>query len=318
MTSMSSAVATGGQVQVTDDAGARVRYPGTAPDTEPGLLLGASFDLAEIARLVLDATVPGFADSTGVFVLEQLFRGGEPTGQPTGGLVVSRRLGSGFARAGRQVPDAAFPPGEVVAYAADSPMAECVHGGCPVIFGQPDGQTLERVQSYGSDVLSLYSSYLALPMTVRGAVIGFVVLAREPGKLEFGDSDATAAAGLVARTGTTIVGALTLLEQRTIADALQRGLLAAKPPVPSWLEVAGRCLPAAGHLIGGDWYDIVPLSRDRTGIVVGDVMGHGPEAASVMAQLRAAAHALADLDLEPADLLQRLNRVTATLQRITL
>jgi serine phosphatase RsbU (regulator of sigma subunit) len=38
----------------------------------------------------------------------------------------------------------------------------------------------------------------------------------------------------------------------------------------------------------------------------------------VMAQLRAAAHALADLDLEPADLLQRLNRVTATLQRITL
>jgi serine phosphatase RsbU (regulator of sigma subunit) len=47
-------------------------------------------------------------------------------------------------------------------------------------------------------------------------------------------------------------------------------------------------------------------------------MGHGPEAAAVMAQLRAAAHALADLDLEPADLLERLNRVTATLQRITL
>ena len=66
------------------------------------------------------------------------------------------------------------------------------------------------------------------------------------------------------------------------------------------------------------WYDIIPLDGDRTGLVVGDVMGHGPEAAAVMAQLRAAAHALADLDLEPADLLQRLNRVTATLQRITL
>jgi serine phosphatase RsbU (regulator of sigma subunit) len=47
-------------------------------------------------------------------------------------------------------------------------------------------------------------------------------------------------------------------------------------------------------------------------------MGHGPEAAAVMAQLRAAAHALADLDLEPADLLQRLNRLTETLQAITL
>jgi serine phosphatase RsbU (regulator of sigma subunit) len=108
------------------------------------------------------------------------------------------------------------------------------------------------------------------------------------------------------------------MRHRSIADALQRGLLAAEPPIPSGLEVAGRCLPAAGHVIGGDWYDIIPLGGDRTGLVVGDVMGHGPEAAAVMAQLRAAGHALADLDLEPADLLQRLNRVTATLQRITL
>jgi serine phosphatase RsbU (regulator of sigma subunit) len=91
-----------------------------------------------------------------------------------------------------------------------------------------------------------------------------------------------------------------------------------KPAVPSGLEVAGRCLPTAGHIIGGDWYDIIPLPGGRTGLVVGDVMGHGPEAAAVMAQLRAAAHALADLDLPPAELLQRLNRSTALLQRITL
>ena len=64
-------------------------------------------------------------------------------------------------------------------------------------------------------------------------------------------------------------------------------------------------MPAGrGHVIGGDWYDIIPLDGDRTGLVVGDVMGHGPEAAAVMAQLRAAAHALADLDLQPADLLR--------------
>src|SRR6185437_14537652 len=118
--------------------------------------------------------------------------------------------------------------------------------------------------------------------------------------------------------GAAIVNALTLMRHRSIADALQRGLLAAEPPMPSGLEVAGRCLPAAGHVIGGDWYDIIPLGSDRTGLVVGDVMGHGPEAAAVMAQLRAVAHALADLDLEPADLLQRLNRVTETLQAITL
>jgi serine phosphatase RsbU (regulator of sigma subunit) len=70
--------------------------------------------------------------------------------------------------------------------------------------------------------------------------------------------------------------------------------------------------------MGGDWYDLIQLPGGRTGIVVGDVMGHGPEAAAVMAQLRAAAHALADLDLAPAELLQRLNRLASTLYRITL
>jgi serine phosphatase RsbU (regulator of sigma subunit) len=44
-------------------------------------------------------------------------------------------------------------------------------------------------------------------------------------------------------------------------------------------------------------------------------MGHGPEAAAVMAQLRAAAHALAQLDLEPAELLGHLDQVTVTLGR---
>ena len=127
-----------------------------------------------------------------------------------------------------------------------------------------------------------------------------------------------AEARLGTQAGAGIANALTLIRERSIADALQRGLLAAKPAIPSGLEVAGRCLPTAGHVIGGDWYDIIPLPGGRTGLVVGDVMGHGPEAAAVMAQLRAAAHALADLDLPPAELLQRLNRSTALLQRITL
>ncbi|MGH3285176.1 MAG: PP2C family protein-serine/threonine phosphatase, partial [Streptosporangiaceae bacterium] len=81
------------------------------------------------------------------------------------------------------------------------------------------------------------------------------------------------------------------------------------------LEVTARCLPAAGQIVGGDWYDLVTLPAGRSGVIVGDVMGHGPEAAAVMAQLRAAAHALAQLDLEPAELLGHLDQVTTTLGR---
>jgi len=333
---------------VTEDpdatAGRRIRLPGPAMPASPGpasvgpasvgpvestpslddpliearLPVSVSLDLAEIARLILAAIIPGFAQGVGVFVLEHLLKGAEYAGLPAGGQVVARRLGTMFARNGRRVPVAAFPPGEVIAFAADSPWARCVTSGRPAAFREPDGQTLEQVRPDGRKVLSGYTSFLAVPMIARDTVTGFLVLARAPDVPAFSDRDAVAAARLGAQAGTGIGNALAPIRQRSIADALQRGLLAAKPAMPAGLEIAGRCLPTAGHVIGGDWYDIIPLPADRTGLVVGDVMGHGAEAAAVMAQLRAAAHALADLDLAPAELLERLNRSTALLQRITL
>ena len=316
-------------------AGRRIRLPGpSSPPAEEltadqltadeltaealGLPLGGRMDLAEITRLTLAAIVPGFAEGAGVFVLEQVLKGSEPAGQPTGGEVVTRRLGTTFAGAGQRVSREAFPPGQVIAFAPGSPYARCLNTGQPETFSEPDGATLERLRPDGREVLCGCSSFLVVPLTARDTIVGMLAFARAPGAPAFSRREAAIAAGLGAQAGTAIVNALTLMRHRSIADALQRGLLAAEPPVPSGLEIAGRCLPAAGQLIGGDWYDIIPLGGDRTGLVVGDVMGHGPEAAAVMAQLRAAAHALADLDLEPADLLQRLNRVTATLQRITL
>jgi serine phosphatase RsbU (regulator of sigma subunit) len=104
------------------------------------------------------------------------------------------------------------------------------------------------------------------------------------------------------------------LDTAPIADTLQQSLVAAAPAAPPGIEVAARCLPAAGQIVGGDWYDLLALPGGRCGIIVGDVMGHGPEAAAVMAQLRAAAHALARLDLEPAELLGHLDRTTVTLR----
>ena len=294
---------------------------GGGPSLTPGISPGAGIDLAEITRLTLDASVPGFAGGASVFALEHLLKEGEPAGPPAAGhgaQVVARRLGTKFARPGRRVPGGAFPPGEVIAFAANSPLTRCVSSGRPVRFSKVDRQMMERLGPAGREVLAGYTSFLAVPMTARDTVTGFLVLVRAPGVPAFSERDAAAATRLGAQAGAGILNALALIRQRSIADALQRGLLAAEPVVPPGLDIAGRCLPAAGHVIGGDWYDVIPLPGNRTGLVVGDVMGHGPEAAAVMAQLRTTAHALADLDLAPGDLLQRLNRVTATLQRITL
>ena len=232
-----------------------------------------------------------------------------------GGDVVARRLGTRLALVSQAVTQEAFPAGEMAAFAADSPYARCVRGGEPVIFDRPDSRTLERARPGGREIMSRYGCFLAVPAMAGAEVAGFLTFARASGWAPFNDEDAATAARLAAGTGTGIANALTLMRHRFIADTVQRSLLAAEPAAPPGLEVTARCLPAAGQIVGGDWYDLVTLPAGRCGVIVGDVMGHGPEAAAVMAQLRAAAHALALLDLEPAELLGHLDQVTTTLGR---
>jgi hypothetical protein len=290
-------------------------FPAGLAAAGAGLRLRSSLDLAEIARLVLDAAVPGFADAAAVFASEQLIRAGEPVQFGGDCKVAVRRLGTRLAHESQPVTQAAFPAGEVIAFDASSPYGQCVRGGEPVVFARPDSQTLEWVRPGGREMMSRYASFLAVPAVSAGLTAGFLAFARTAGSAAFSDADVTTAARLAADTGTGVANALTLLRQRSIADTLQQSLLAVEPAVPPGIEVAARCLPAAGQIVGGDWYDILALPAGRCGIIVGDVMGHGPEAAAVMAQLRAAAHALALLDLEPAELLSHLDRTTVTLQR---
>jgi hypothetical protein len=279
---------------------------------EAKLRLRTSLDLAEIARLVLDAAVPGFADAAAVFASEQLIRAGEPVRSGRDGKVTARRLGSRLGHDSGHGTETAFPAGEVVAFDADSPYGRCLLGGEPVFFVQPDSRKLEWARPEAREMISRYASFLAVPVVSGGQASGFLVFARTAAS--FNDTDVTAIGGLAAGTGTGINNVLTLLRQRSIADTLQQSLVAAEPRVPPGIEVAARCLPAAGQLVGGDWYDILALPAGRYGIIVGDVMGHGPEASAVMAQLRAAAHALAQLDLEPARLLTHLDRTAVTLR----
>jgi len=303
---------------VTDDPDTVTSHHGKVlrPDlvTETELQLHSSLDLAGMASLVLDVTVPDFADAGAVFVLEHPLHAGE-FGGTGGGDVVARRLGTRLALVSQPVTQKAFPAGEMTAFAADSPYARCVRGGEPVFFARPDSQTLERTRPGGREIISRYACFLAVPATAGAEVAGFLTFARTAGSAAFNAADIAAAARLAAGTGTGIANALTLMRHRFIADTLQRSLLAAEPIAPQGLDVTARCLPAAGQIVGGDWYDLVTLPAGRSGIIVGDVMGHGPEAAAVMAQLRAAAHALAQLDLEPAELLGHLDQVTVTLGR---
>ncbi|MFG2178076.1 PP2C family protein-serine/threonine phosphatase [Streptomyces abikoensis] len=102
-------------------------------------------------------------------------------------------------------------------------------------------------------------------------------------------------------------------QQRHIALTLQRSLMGTPPEVPG-LRTACRYLPATqGAGVGGDWFDLVSLDGGKVGILVGDVIGRGLEAAAVMGRLRSASNALARTGMEPSELMGVLDAVVADL-----
>lgn len=94
---------------------------------------------------------------------------------------------------------------------------------------------------------------------------------------------------------------------RHIAYTLQHSLMGEPPRLP-YLPSAHRYLASVQDPgVGGDWFDVIPLGGRRTGVVIGDVMGRGLEAAAVMGQLRAASHALARTGTSPSRLMTGLD-----------
>ena len=102
--------------------------------------------------------------------------------------------------------------------------------------------------------------------------------------------------------------------EHQVAETLQRSLLPKLPNLPG-LDLAARYLASgAGQQVGGDWFDVFPVSNGRVGIVVGDVIGHDLAAASEMAQIRSALRAYAVDGDEPALVITRLDRLVDALR----
>jgi serine phosphatase RsbU (regulator of sigma subunit) len=104
-------------------------------------------------------------------------------------------------------------------------------------------------------------------------------------------------------------------EYRHISDTLQAAML---PPASDLPTIAARYLPAAGNLaVGGDWYDVIDIDERTRGLVVGDCVGHGLDAATVMAQLRAAGRAMLLDGRGPAEVLEGLDAFAAHVEGAT-
>jgi serine phosphatase RsbU (regulator of sigma subunit)/anti-sigma regulatory factor (Ser/Thr protein kinase) len=138
--------------------------------------------------------------------------------------------------------------------------------------------------------------------------MGVVTLLRWENPNAFDEDDVLLIEELVARAAVCVDNARRFAREHNAALTLQTSLLPPDLPDYSAVEIAYRYLPADAEAgVGGDWFDVIPLSGARVALVVGDVIGHGIHAAASMGRLRAAVQTLADLDLPPDELLAQVD-----------
>ncbi len=296
---------------------ARLASPQTGPSllTEAAVRIGSTLDLTQTAREVVDVAVPRFADAAAIYLPEHMFAADEPGSHRVLHAALVRRLAARLAGQPDDVTESLFRSGEVVVLGEGTPCFRAMAVSSPVLYDHLDVDTAERIgqRPGGREITASYTSFLAMPLVARGAVVGCAAFGRTAGRAAFGPDDVILAAELTSRAAVCIDNARLFDRERRTALALQHSLLPGRPQVPAGLEVAHRHLSAGGSMVGGDWHDIVPLPGGRAALIVGDAMGHGPEAAAVMVQLRTAAHILADLELPPEQLLHRLDRMASGL-----
>ena len=271
---------------------------------QAGSRIGTTLEVAETARELAEVMVPHLADHASVDLLQPVTRGEELAGVLAGPVVRVGACGVGAQEAGPP-----HPQGEPVEFAPDTPQARCLAEGRPVLEPvlPPDWFSTCGHQGARAPDLGAHS-LIVVPVAARGLVLGVMTLWRSRRPDPFEADDLTLAQELASRAAVAIDNARRFTQQQQTAFTLQSSLLPRTVPDQSAVEVALRYLPAsAAPGLGGDWFDVIPLSGARVALVVGDVVGRGIHAAATMGRLRTAVHTLASLDLEPDEVLSRLD-----------
>jgi GAF domain-containing protein/anti-sigma regulatory factor (Ser/Thr protein kinase) len=304
---------------------------------EAAVTIGRSLDLESTARELTKLVVPRFADFASVDLFELVLRGDDPPDATAAGKAPLRRVADAAADPGFH--GWAIGPTKGAGHPGFSPPARALRLGHAVLCaGSEDPEFVrwlalspewqrrteqrERAESDGNAESTEHgatptpedlarelgvSSLLAVPLIARGTTLGVALLVRTRSE-GFSRDDFTLARELVGRAALNIDNARRYTKERSTALALQASLLPQGPSRQSAVDVASRYRPADSRAgVGGDWFDVIPLSGARVGLVVGDVVGHGIQASATMGRLRTAVQTLADVDLPPDELLAHLD-----------
>ncbi|MFF9817355.1 SpoIIE family protein phosphatase [Streptomyces sp. NPDC014006] len=275
---------------------------------EASVRIGTTLDVSRTAQELAAVCVPLLADFVSVDLLDPDQYGGEPPVRLVPPVVL-RRAAHHSVNPGS--PGAVTMLGDAEEYPAPSPQAAALLAGQAIVVSAPSGD-LERWVSWDERRHRLFQQYgvhstMAVPLQARGSTLGVALFHRFRHPDPYTEDDALLAEEITARAAVCIDNARRYSRERETALALQRSLLPRSLPRSAAVSAASRYLPAARSGVGGDWFDVIPLSGLRVALVVGDVVGHGVQASATMGRLRTAVRTLADIDLPPDELLTHLD-----------
>ncbi|MFI6436008.1 SpoIIE family protein phosphatase [Streptomyces sp. NPDC050759] len=270
--------------------------------------IGTSLDVTRTAEELAELSVPRFADFATVDLFDAVLSGGQPEAATT-----LRRTALSGIRGDAPL----YKVGERIPLVDSAPQSRGISSGRAVLEGRLAeatgwrAQDLERsaqVVEYG------IHSLIAVPLRVGDLVLGTVSFWRSDKPQPFDTEEVALAEELVTRAAVSIDNARRYTREHTMAVTLQRSLLPRRLPEQDALDIAYKYLPAQAG-VGGDWFDVLPLSGARVALVVGDVVGHGLHAAATMGRLRTAVHNFSALDLPPDELLALLDELVARIDQ---
>ncbi|MER6074880.1 SpoIIE family protein phosphatase [Streptomyces sp. NPDC001817] len=299
-------------VDVTGNRRARERL---AILSEASTRIGSTLDVMQTGQELAALTVPLLADHALVDLVESVPFGVEPStpiGTTSGRTPLLRR--AGLATIDPHLPELPWVREEVIHVHPASPFAHVLRTGSshlvPVLdmdahlgpWVHHDPARAQKVRDSG------VHSLMVVPIRARRCVLGLALFCRSEEPKPFQEDDLLLAEELVTRAALCLDNALQYARERAAALTLQRDLLPHRVRGGAAVEVASRYVPAdMDRGVGGDWFDVIELSGARVALVVGDVVGHGINAAATMGRLRTAVRTLADLDLPPDELLAHLD-----------
>jgi hypothetical protein len=276
-----------------------------------GGLVGASLDLMTTLKGMVELIVPEFADTCELYL----------TGEPLDASAPPPRLPLRLAIAGNTPllppPEGEQPPPSAITYVDQrNPAHRSITLRRPILF-DVDERVIASVDQPRRDEHFDYIAVrtaITVPLLVGNAYHGAVYFGLGPSGRTYTEYDVETAGELGGRIAHAVANARAFERQHRAAITLQRGLLPGDLPAIEDLDLESRYEPGtAGTEVGGDWFEVVPLSAGRVALVIGDVMGRGLTAAAVMGQVRAAVRAFAALDLPASDVLTHLDNLITNL-----